>query len=304
MRINKALLKYGYSGFRFEILEYCSVEELLKTEQFYFDKYQPEYNILKVAGSTLGFRHSEASKTLIGLASKNRKVSEITRELRSKALLGLKSTKEHVEKISKSNTFSQPVLLTNTETAETKEFTSMTDAGKYLKTSRVQIRNYLVKNIPFKGYLISKAFSLHTGENHKIEPFSEKRVQLQPLVITHAETGETKEFISTTEAAKYLKISRGQLWYHLNKRVNTGGEDLIKGYRITKVDTKDASLEVSVKRATKCLEITDITTNETTTYSSITLAGKALGVRHSSISGYLRKNPHNKFKNRFMIKLI
>ena len=98
MRINKALLKYGYSGFRFEILEYCSVEELLKREQFYFDKYRPEYNILKVAGSTQGFRHSELSKTLIGLASKSRKVSEVTRELRSKALLGLKLTKEHVEK--------------------------------------------------------------------------------------------------------------------------------------------------------------------------------------------------------------
>lgn len=49
MRISKALLKYGYSKFRFEILEYCSVEELLKREQFYLDNYKPEYNILKVA---------------------------------------------------------------------------------------------------------------------------------------------------------------------------------------------------------------------------------------------------------------
>ena len=299
MRINKALLKYGYSGFRFEILEYCSVKELLTREQFYLDQYQPEYNILKVAGSTLGYRHSKDSKTLIGLASKNRKRSEVTRELISKALLGLKSTKEHVEKMSKSNTFRQPIILTNTETAETKEFSSMTDASNYLETSRVQIRNYLIKNIPFKGYLISKPFSLDTDINN-IEPFS--RVQQQPLLITHTETGETIEFISITEAANYLKISRGQLWYHFNKKLNTGGENLIKGYRITKVDIKHG--EVSVKRATKCLEITDIMTKEKNTYSSFTLAGKALGVQTGSISNYLRKKSKNKFKNRFIIKLI
>lgn len=69
MRINKALLKYGYSEFRFEILEFCLVEELLIREQFFFDNYKPEYNILKVAGSTLGYHHREASKILIGRSS-------------------------------------------------------------------------------------------------------------------------------------------------------------------------------------------------------------------------------------------
>jgi group I intron endonuclease len=37
LRIYKALLKYGYSGFRLEILEYCYLEILLEREQFYFD---------------------------------------------------------------------------------------------------------------------------------------------------------------------------------------------------------------------------------------------------------------------------
>ena len=49
LRIYKALLKYGYSGFRLEILEYCYPEILLEREQFYFDTCNPEYNILKVA---------------------------------------------------------------------------------------------------------------------------------------------------------------------------------------------------------------------------------------------------------------
>jgi group I intron endonuclease len=305
MRINKALLKYGHSGFRFEILEYCSVEELIKREQFYFDKYQPKYNLLKVAGSTLGHQHSEASKILIGLASKNRKVSEISRELRSKALLGLKLSKEHVNNLSKSNTFTQPVLLTNTETGDTKEFPSMTDAGKYLGTSRVQIRNYLIKDAPFKNYLISKVF---TGENKKVEHLSTSKVQQQSLLLTNTETGETKKFSSITETAKYLEVSRGRIWYYFNKNVSSGASEIapftIKGYKFTKITYNDDSSEVIVNRATKRLDITDIMTNVTSTYSSFTSAGKALGVRQSSISGYLKKNTPNLFKGRYIIKLI
>ena len=62
MRIYKALLKYGYAEFRLEILEYCSPELLIEREQFYFDTLIPEYNILKFAGSSLGYIFSEASR--------------------------------------------------------------------------------------------------------------------------------------------------------------------------------------------------------------------------------------------------
>ena len=41
MIIYKALLKYGYAGFRLEILEYCSPEVLLEREQFYFYIFNP-----------------------------------------------------------------------------------------------------------------------------------------------------------------------------------------------------------------------------------------------------------------------
>ena len=59
MNINKALLKYGYSGFKLDILEYCNKDEAVAREQYYLDLLNPEYNILKKAGSTLGFRHSD-----------------------------------------------------------------------------------------------------------------------------------------------------------------------------------------------------------------------------------------------------
>ena len=61
MLIEKALLKYGYSNFKLEILEYCDKDEVLSREQYYLDFLKPEYNILKQAGSSLGFTHSVPS---------------------------------------------------------------------------------------------------------------------------------------------------------------------------------------------------------------------------------------------------
>lgn len=153
--IYKALLKHGYAGFRLEILEYCSHEILLQREQYYFDKFSPDYNILKVAGSPLGYRHSEAAKKLISIASKNRKVSESSRDLKRDALLGKKLDKEHLEKMSLSNKLRQSVLLTNSETGDVKVFSSMADAGVYLGISRVSVKKYLLSNLSYKGYIIT-----------------------------------------------------------------------------------------------------------------------------------------------------
>jgi group I intron endonuclease len=43
-------------------LEYCDKKETLIREQYYLDLLKPEYNILKKAGSALGFKHSEEAK--------------------------------------------------------------------------------------------------------------------------------------------------------------------------------------------------------------------------------------------------
>ncbi len=45
--ICKALVKYGYSTFSFEILEFCDRKDVLVREQYYIDLLEPEYNILK-----------------------------------------------------------------------------------------------------------------------------------------------------------------------------------------------------------------------------------------------------------------
>lgn len=68
MPIYKALLKYGYSQFKLEILEYCDPSKLIEREQYYIDLLKPEYNVLKIAGSSYGAKHSEETKALIAKA--------------------------------------------------------------------------------------------------------------------------------------------------------------------------------------------------------------------------------------------
>ena len=74
--ISRALIKYGYSNFSITVLEYCDKSDLLKREQFYFDKLNPQYNILKIAGSSLNFKHSEKTKALISKALKGVYIKE------------------------------------------------------------------------------------------------------------------------------------------------------------------------------------------------------------------------------------
>src|ERR1700709_2038577 len=56
----KALNKYGVNNFVFLIIQYCDpVEDIcLGLEQNFLDLYKPKYNILKLAGSSQGFKHS------------------------------------------------------------------------------------------------------------------------------------------------------------------------------------------------------------------------------------------------------
>jgi hypothetical protein len=113
----------------------------------------------------------------------------------------------------------------------------------------------------------------------------------------NSETGDRKEFTSLTEAANYLNISRGALWYFFKNTVNLENET-IKGYTITKLDKS------VISRNTKKVEVTDLDTKEIKVYSSFTLAAKALDVAPSSLSGYFANNRINPFRKRYILKLV
>ena len=63
--IYRALLKNGYENFSLTILEYCEPEQCLEREDFYLSSENHEYNILEKAGSSIGRKHSDKTKTKI-----------------------------------------------------------------------------------------------------------------------------------------------------------------------------------------------------------------------------------------------
>lgn len=96
--IYRALLKYGYSSFTFEVLEFVNIDGsltnaerdalLLSREQYYIDLLGPEYNILKLAGSNRGHTMSAETRAKMSAAKKglpsHRKGGSFNEETRAK----------------------------------------------------------------------------------------------------------------------------------------------------------------------------------------------------------------------------
>lgn len=61
--------KHGEPNFSFEIVEPCDKSMCFIREQHYIDTLHPQYNILQNAGTVRGYKHSPATKALIGAAS-------------------------------------------------------------------------------------------------------------------------------------------------------------------------------------------------------------------------------------------
>jgi group I intron endonuclease len=142
---HKAVLNYGYSAFRLEILEYCNFDLLIEREQYYIELLKPEYNILPIAGSSLGFKHS--SVTLEKMKKKIRTPKQLAKlrnhlsKLNSYQFTDDLKTKLR-EGTSKFNrlTKSKKVIFTEIETGFKLEFNSWREASIKLKISRNTIK--------------------------------------------------------------------------------------------------------------------------------------------------------------------
>lgn len=177
--IHNALLKLGYFNFSLEILEYCEKKSTILREQFYMDLMKPEYNILKQAGSSLGYRHTE--ETIAKMSSFQKGVRKIgkanpmfgkkgerhpmfgikfslprrgteTLKKMSNKKLGEKNPmfgKKHTEDAR--GKLSIPIQVLNTNTGEIKVYKSGKEASIYLGCSPGTIINYTKNDKLFKG---------------------------------------------------------------------------------------------------------------------------------------------------------
>jgi group I intron endonuclease len=140
MLINKALIKYGYSNFSLEILEYCEPSRVVTREQYYIDLLKPEYNILKVAGSSWGYKHTEESRSKMGGIRSPEHLDKILSNLRKINLEGF--SPEVRARITQGivnfniKTKGKKVVFINIETPEVLTFVSIRDAALKMDISR------------------------------------------------------------------------------------------------------------------------------------------------------------------------
>ena len=126
-------LKYGYSEFSLEILEYCDPINIIYREQYYLDNLKPEYNNLTIARSSKGFKHRLKTKRLLSHLGLNHIRSDDTKL-----------------KISINNSRSRTVVVTTIESGSNVEFSSIVKASKYRGISSNHFNYYLLKQ-PIKG---------------------------------------------------------------------------------------------------------------------------------------------------------
>jgi len=100
--LQKAYNKYGKDNFDFNILQFCPPDLCIKKEQWFIDWVNPEYNICKIANSTLGYRHTDEAKLKMSNSLKGRKISELGRENMSLVRLGIKKSENIKNKMSNS----------------------------------------------------------------------------------------------------------------------------------------------------------------------------------------------------------
>ena len=89
-RLQADWMFYGKPNFRFCVLEKCLPDQCIKREQYYIDVFDPYYNIARVAGSQLGYRHTPETIARISAALKGRRYSPAHRSRISAALIGNK----------------------------------------------------------------------------------------------------------------------------------------------------------------------------------------------------------------------
>ena len=103
--LQNAYNKYGREAFDFEILETVDIDDnikdkLLKREQFWIDNLKPEYNILLVAGSNLGYHHTDKTKKKISESTTGVKKSDEHAKHIREGQSGRVLTEEHKAKLS------------------------------------------------------------------------------------------------------------------------------------------------------------------------------------------------------------
>jgi group I intron endonuclease len=171
--IVRAINKYGMNQFSLIILELCNKQDLISSEQFWIDFINPTYNILTVAASWLGNKHTEEARKKISMIMKNRehtletklKIS-LNRQKENNPFYNRTHTAEAKERMSASHStrLKDPnpgvqISVFSLENRLLYTFKSIRETARYFKADTRTINRYLNSKILFKNLYFIKSYS-------------------------------------------------------------------------------------------------------------------------------------------------
>lgn len=228
--LQNAYNKYGKENFKFEIIFYCDVSEIIYYEQMGLDSYDKKelYNICFIAGRTEGIKWREESRIKLSEARngiifsddhiENLRISHtgyiMPEEQRQK--IGIANSGEnapHYGKHGKNHHSSKPVYQLDKITGEIiKEWESAVDAGKAYNSIHVGTACISERNKSLKGYRWCYVEDYH---KEKDKDYTDRRAvrgknnsKSKAVYQMDKDTGEIiKKWDSLADIRRELKIS-------------------------------------------------------------------------------------------------
>ena len=267
--IYNALLKDGYENFSLEILEYCSIEKLLKREKHFIDFVSPEYNI--ILDPTLppmsGRKHSDETKIIMSDAKKGennpmfgQNHTEESKTIMSDAKKGDNNPMYNKPRAKGAGVPSQIIEVTDIKNNKTTSYNSIHEAARALNINHTNISKYFSRNQqkPYKGlYTFKKIIVIKKTENSSSSLKSKNQIL---------------EIQKIDNSGSFLK-----------------GQKKIKG-----------AFEITYKK----IEVFDKNTNQTTSYDSISEAARALNITKQVISYHLKALNPKPYKGRYTFSVL
>ena len=236
--INSALVKYGYSNFKLEIIEYTIPEKTLELEQYYISLLNPVYNLLKIANSWLGHKHSDESKFKM---SENRKGEKHPQYGKVSALKGRTLTEETKAKISQKKMAFRLSEETKAKISASKMGFNHSEETKEKLRLNAKLNPSKYVHSALKGPTLEKISKALSGSNHPLFGSSlceEIKLKLSrklssPVEVTDLKINTNLVYNTSREAAESFPCSISTI----NKCIRT--QKLYKNrpprYKITRV---------------------------------------------------------------------
>jgi len=175
--------KHGVDNFKFETLAYCPSEYRIKLEQWFMDNLNPAFNILKLAASPLGRKHTEETKNKMSVI----RIGKVqTQETINKRLLSINN----------------PVLQFDKDNNFIAKYKSASEAGRLLNINIGAIVSCCNNKLRWYKNFIWKY------ENKKPISLEAPKLKDQRKVKVTFPNGKIEIYNSPIETSKKLKIHK------------------------------------------------------------------------------------------------